>query len=399
MATTKTNPEAIYITGMARTPMGGFQGALSSLTAPQLGSVAIRSAIERAHVDPAIIDEVIMGCVLAAGLKQGPARQASKGAGLGDHVGCTTLNKLCGSGMKSTMFGMDSIRAGSNQIIISGGMESMTNAPYLLKNARQGYRIGHQAAQDHMFTDGLEDAYTGRLMGEFAQETADKYQISREEMDEFAINSLSKAQQAIENGDFNDEIAAVTITDRRGNSSIVDIDEQPGNARPDKIPKLKPAFQKDGSITAANSSSISDGASALLLQSEQSLQTSGSQAIAKIIQHSTHSRQPSEFTIAPIGAIQQLLQNVHWSIDDVDLFEINEAFAVVSLVAIKELNLDASKVNIYGGACALGHPIGSSGSRIIVTLVNALKRTGGKRGVAALCIGGGEATAVAIELS
>ena len=391
--------QAIYISGGCRTAMGAFQGSLSALSAPQLGAVAIKSALESAQLDVDKVDEVVMGCVLPAGLKQGPARQASIGAGIPDSVGCLTINKLCGSGMKAAMLAMDSILAGSNQTVVAGGMESMTNAPYILPTARQGYRIGHQSTKDHMFLDGLEDAYSGRLMGEFAQETADKYNISREEMDQFAINSLKKAQTAIEQGDFADEICPVTITDRKGNDQTVDTDEQPGNAKIDKIAKLKPAFKQNGSVTAANSSSLSDGASALVIQSEESVAQTGTTPVARILKHTTHSRRPSEFTVAPVDAIRQLMQQINWSVDEVDLFEMNEAFAVVSLIAIKELELNPQRVNIYGGACALGHPIGSSGSRIIVTLINALKRTGGKRGIASLCIGGGEATAIAIELT
>lgn len=389
----------IVITGAARTPMGGLMGALSSVTAPTLGSCAIKAAVERSNLSPADVDEVIMGCVLPAGLKQGPARQASLGAGLPDSTGCTTINKLCGSGMKAAMFAFDSIRAGTNNIVVAGGMESMSNAPYVMDKVRQGLRIGHHEMKDHMFLDGLEDAYTGRLMGSFAQDTADERKLSRESMDEFAINSLNKAQSAIENGHFKEEIIPVPVSQRRSKEAIlVDTDEQPGNARPDKIPKLKPAFSKDGTVTAANASSISDGASALVLMSDTHAQQRGIQPLATILAHSTYSTAPADFTIAPIGAIKGLLSKVGWSVDEVDLFEINEAFAMVTQLAIIDLELDAAKVNVHGGACALGHPVGSSGSRIIASLVHALKQRNLKKGVAALCIGGGEATAVAIEL-
>jgi acetyl-CoA C-acetyltransferase len=377
--------------------MGGMMGSLSSVASPQLGAVAIKAAIERSGLKPADIDEVVMGCVLPAGLGQAPARQASRGAGIPDSSGCTTVNKMCGSGMQAVMIAHDQIKAGTNNIMIAGGMENMSQAPYILPKARGGMRMGHGQVMDSMFLDGLEDAYEGGLMGVFAQKSADDYKITREQMDNFAIESLNRANAAIENGWFAPEICAVSVPGR-GGDTVVDTDEQPGNARPDKIPTLKPAFKKDGTVTAANASSISDGASALVLASAKEAKARGLHPQAKIIAHATHAQLPAEFTLAPIGAIDKVLKKAGWTKDDVDLYEINEAFAVVSLLAINELGLDANKVNIFGGACALGHPIGSSGSRILVTLINALKQKGLKRGVAALCIGGGEATAVAIEL-
>jgi len=388
---------SIVILGAARTPMGGMMGSLSDVRSPDLGAVAIEAAIARAGLQPSDIDEVIMGCVLPGALGQAPARQASRKAGIPDAAGATTINKMCGSGMKAVMQAHDQIKAGSANIMIAGGMENMSQAPYMLPKARAGMRMGHGQVIDSMFFDGLEDAYEGGLMGVFAQRSADEYSITREAMDEFAIGSLNKSLAAIENGWFKDEIAPVTIKGRKGDS-VVDTDEQPGNARPDKIPQLKPAFKKDGTVTAANSSSISDGGSALVLATQAEADKRGVKPLARIVAHSTHAQLPAEFTIAPIGAIQKVLDKAGWSKDDVDLYEINEAFAVVSLLAINELGLDADKVNVYGGACALGHPIGSSGSRILVTLLNALKQRGLKKGVASLCIGGGEATAVAVEL-
>jgi len=388
---------SIVILGAARTPMGGMMGSLSDVRSPDLGAVAIEAAIERAGLQPSDIDEVIMGCVLPGALGQAPARQASRKAGIPDAAGATTINKMCGSGMKAVMLAHDQIKAGSADIMIAGGMENMSQAPYMLPKARAGMRMGHGQVIDSMFFDGLEDAYEGGLMGVFAQRSADEYNITREAMDEFAIGSLNKSLAAIENGWFKDEIAPVTIKGRKGDT-VVDTDEQPGNARPDKIPQLKPAFKKDGTVTAANSSSISDGGSALVLATQAEADKRGVKPLARIVAHSTHAQLPAEFTIAPIGAIQKVLDKAGWSKDDVDLYEINEAFAVVSLLAINELGLDADKVNVYGGACALGHPIGSSGSRILVTLLNALKQRGLKKGVASLCIGGGEATAVAVEL-
>ncbi|MHC3123016.1 thiolase family protein [Acinetobacter sp. GN11] len=387
----------IVIINGARTAMGGFQGALSGLTAPELGAVTIKEAIVRAGLQPTDIEEVIMGCVLPAGLKQGPARQAMRKAGLPDSTGAVTINKLCGSGMKAVMQATDMIKAGSAEIVVAGGMESMTNAPYVLPKARAGYRMGHGEIKDHMFLDGLEDAETGRLMGSFAQDMANTRGYTREQMDDFAIRSLKRAQTAITEGYFKDEIVSVTVPSRKGDV-IVDQDEQPLNAKIDKIPSLKPAFAKDGTITAANASSISDGASALVLTSSEVAAQRGLQPLAKIIATASNSQHPSEFTIAPVGAIEKVLKKAGWDAQDVDLWEINEAFAMVTMCPIDDFKLDAEKVNINGGACALGHPVGSTGSRIILTLIHALKRTGGKKGIAALCIGGGEATAVAIEL-
>ena len=389
--------DAVYIIDGARTPMGGLMGELSTLSAVNLGEVAIRSALEKSNLSGDDIDEVIMGCVLPSGLRQGPARQAAIDAGIPDSVGATTINKLCGSGMKSVMLSHDLIRAGTNQVMVAGGMESMSNAPYLLLKARGGLRMGHGELQDCMFTDGLEDAKTGRLMGAFAQDVADQHQLTRESMDEYAIGSLRRAMAAIESGALTAEIAPVTVKHRKG-ETIIDTDEQPGNANIDKIPQLKPAFKADGTVTAANSSSISDGASALVLASETAVAEKGLKPMAKILGHTTHSRHPSEFTLAPIDAIKTLLDRLNWQASDVDLFEINEAFAMVTMLAIKEVGIDPDKVNVNGGACAQGHPIGSTGSRIIVSLVHALKRRGLNRGIASLCIGGGEATAVAVEL-
>lgn len=389
--------DAVYIIDGARTPMGGLMGELSTLSAVNLGEVAIRSALEKSNLSGDDIDEVIMGCVLPSGLRQGPARQAAIDAGIPDSVGATTINKLCGSGMKSVMLSHDLIRAGTNRVMVAGGMESMSNAPYLLPKARGGLRMGHGELQDCMFTDGLEDAKTGRLMGAFAQDVADQHQLTREAMDEYAIGSLRRAMAAIESGALTAEIAPVTVKHRKG-ETIIDTDEQPGNANIDKIPQLKPAFKADGTVTAANSSSISDGASALVLASETAVAEKGLKPMAKILGHTTHSRHPSEFTLAPIDAIKTLLDRLNWQASDVDLFEINEAFAMVTMLAIKEVGIDPDKVNVNGGACAQGHPIGSTGSRIIVSLVHALKRRGLNRGIASLCIGGGEATAVAVEL-
>ncbi|SFR61281.1 acetyl-CoA C-acetyltransferase [Marinobacter daqiaonensis] len=387
----------VVIAGSARTPMGGMMGELSSVRSPELGAVSIKAAIERSGLQPSDIQEVIMGCVLPAGLGQAPARQASRASGIPDSSGCTTVNKMCGSGMQAVIMAHDQIRAGTNSIMIAGGMENMSQAPYLLPKARAGLRMGHGQVMDSMFLDGLEDAYEGGLMGVFAQRTADKYNISREAMDNFAMASLERSLAAIKNGGFADEIAAVTVSGR-GGDTVVDTDEQPGKAKPEKIPQLKPAFAKDGSVTAANSSSISDGASAMVLASREEAEKRGLKPQARIVAHATHARLPAEFTLAPIGAIEKVLKKAGWNRDDVDLFEINEAFAVVTLAAINELGLDTDKVNVHGGACALGHPIGSSGSRIMITLINALRQRGLKRGVAALCIGGGEGTAVAIEL-
>lgn len=387
----------VVIVNGARTAMGGFQGALSSVSAPELGAVTIKEAIHRAGLAPHDVDEVILGCVLPAGLKQGPARQAMRQAGLPDQTGAVTINKLCGSGMKAVMQATDAIKAGSAQIVVAGGMESMSNAPYILSKARAGYRMGHGEVKDHMFLDGLEDAETGRLMGSFAQDMASQRHYTRQQMDDFAIRSLQRAQTAIQAGYFKDEIVPVTVTSRKGDV-VVEQDEQPLNAKLDKIPSLKPAFAKDGTITAANSSSISDGASALVLCSHELAIQRGLEPLAKIVATASNSQHPSEFTIAPVGAIAKVLDKAGWQADEVDLWEINEAFAMVTMCAIDDFKLDTEKVNIHGGACALGHPVGSTGSRIILTLIHALKRTGGRKGVAALCIGGGEATAVAIEL-
>jgi acetyl-CoA C-acetyltransferase len=387
----------IVIVNGARTAMGGFQGSLSGLTAPQLGAAAIKEAVSRAGLQPNDVEEVIMGCVLPAGLKQGPARQAMRLAGLPDSTGAVTINKLCGSGMKAVMQAADMIKAGSASIAVAGGMESMTNAPYVLTKARAGYRMGHGEIKDHMFLDGLEDAETGRLMGSFAQDMANTKGYTREQMDAFAIRSLKRAQAAITEGYFADEIVPVTVSSRKGDV-IVDKDEQPFNANIDKIPTLRPAFAKDGTITAANASSISDGASALVLTTADHAAVKDLAPLAKIVAYSSNSQHPSEFTIAPVGAIQKVLNQTGWNAQDVDLWEINEAFAMVTMCPMDEFKLDADKVNINGGACALGHPVGSTGSRIILTLIHALKRTGGKKGIAALCIGGGEATAVAIEV-
>lgn len=391
------NQDPVVIVNGARTPMGGFQGSLSAVTATELGATAIREAVKRAGIAPEDVQEVIMGCVLPAGLKQGPARQATLDAGLPTATGCTTINKLCGSGMKATMLAHDLIAAGTNTVMVAGGMESMSNAPYVLTKARAGYRMGHGEVKDHMFLDGLEDAKTGRLMGSFAQDMANTLNMSREDMDAFSIESLKRAQNAIANGDFKAEIVPVAVQTRKG-EVLVDTDEQPGNAKIDKIPTLKPAFAKDGTITAANSSSISDGASALVLMKESEAAKLGLKPLARIVGHATQSQHPSEFTIAPVGALTNLFAKTGWSASDVDLYEINEAFAMVTMAAMQKFNLPHEKVNVYGGACALGHPIGSTGSRIILTLIHALRQKGGKKGVAALCIGGGEATAVAVEL-
>ncbi|MEK6788425.1 MAG: acetyl-CoA C-acyltransferase [Pseudomonadota bacterium] len=389
--------DPVVIVNGARTPMGGFQGSLSSVTATTLGAISIREALKRAGVQPEQVQEVIMGCVLPAGLKQGPARQSALEAGIPAAAGATTINKLCGSGMKATMLAHDLIAAGTNDIMVAGGMESMSNAPYILPKARAGYRMGHGQIMDHMFLDGLEDARTGRLMGSFAQDMATTLGLGRADMDAFAVESLRRANAAIANGDFKAEIVGVPVTTRKG-EMLVDTDEQPGNASPEKIPTLKPAFAKDGTITAANASSISDGASALVLMKESKARELGLQPLARIVGHSTQSQDPSEFTIAPIGAFATLFAKTGWSADSVDLFEINEAFAMVTMAAMMKHNIPHAKVNVYGGACALGHPVGSTGSRIILTLIHALKQHGKTRGVAGLCIGGGEAVAMALEI-
>lgn len=396
MSTEQLNQD-IVIVAAKRTPMGGFQGNLSSVASPILAATAIKGLLAETQLAGEHVDEVLMGCVLPAGLGQAPARQATLGAGLPLSVGATTVNKVCGSGMKTVMLAHDLIKAGSAKVVIAGGMESMSQAPYLLDKARGGMRMGHGKVLDHMFLDGLEDAYTGGAMGTFAQKTADEFGITREQMDAFALSSLDKANAAINSGAFKAEITPVTVSDRRGDVTI-DTDEQPGNARPEKIPTLRPAFTKDGTITAANSSSISDGAAALMLTSRDEADRLGLTVLATIKGHTTHAQEPSLFTTAPVGAMAKLLANVGWSTDEVDLFEINEAFAMVTMLAVSELGLDIAKVNVNGGACALGHPIGCSGSRLLVTLIHALKARGLKRGVASLCIGGGEATAMAIEV-
>lgn len=385
----------VVIVAAKRTPMGGFMGSLSGVPATDLGADAIKAAC--ADIDVNHIDEVIMGCVLPAGLGQSPARQASLKAELPLSAGVTTINKVCGSGLKAVMLAHDLIKAGSASAVVAGGMESMSNAPYMLPKARGGYRMGHGQTLDHMMLDGLENAYDGKAMGCFAQDTADSEEITRSEMDEFALASLSKANDAIANGTFNDEISAVTISTRKGDI-IVDTDEGPGNARPEKIPSLRPAFKKDGTVTAANSSSISDGAAALVVMSEEKAQALGLTPLAKVVAHATNSIKPEDFTVAPVGAMEKVLDKAGWSKDDVDLFEINEAFAMVTMLAMRKLGLDESKVNIKGGACALGHPIGASGARILVTLLHALNQKGLKKGIASLCIGGGEGVALAVEM-
>lgn len=382
----------VFVVSGVRTPIGSFQGELKSLSAPALGAHAIRAAVDRAGIDAAAVDEVIVGNVVSAGVKQAPARQAARLGGLPDACGATTINKVCGSGMKATMLATDLLRAGSAQVVIAGGMESMTNAPYLLAKARQGLRMGHDQIKDALFLDGLEDAETGRSMGTFAQDTADRYQITREEMDAFATRSVERARAATSSGELAHEIAPMTI----GDATIAE-DEQPRRARIERIPTLKPAFRDNGTITAANSSSISDGASALLLATDAAVREHRLSPLAHIVGHATHSRHPAEFTVAPVGAIEALLAKLGWKADDVDLFEINEAFAMVTMIAMRELGLPEDRVNIFGGACAQGHPIGSTGSRLIVTLAHALKQRGARRGIASLCIGGGEATAIALE--
>ncbi|WP_223669116.1 acetyl-CoA C-acyltransferase [Kangiella shandongensis] len=389
--------DPIVIVSAARTPMGGFGGSLSTVKSTELGANAIAAAVERATLKPEDIQEVIMGCVLPAGVGQAPARQASLGAGIPKSTGATTVNKVCGSGMKTIMFAHDLLKAGTNDVMVAGGMESMSLAPYLLPTGRYGQRFGHGKTLDHMAFDGLEDAYEGQAMGIYAEQTVEKYDFTREEQDNFAIESLARANKAIEDGSFKNEIAPVTVKSRKG-ETVVDTDEQPLKARPDKIPSLRPAFKKDGTVTAANSSSISDGAAAVVMMRQSEAEKRGLKPIAKIHAHATNARIPAEFTIAPVGAIEKVLESAGWTKDDVDLFEINEAFAVVTMAAMKDLKLDHAKVNVHGGACALGHPIGCSGTRIVVTLLEALRKYGKSKGVASLCIGGGEATALAIEL-
>jgi acetyl-CoA C-acetyltransferase len=393
------NPDPVVIVGLARTPMGAFQGELKGFAAPELGAAAIRAAVERAKIRPDDVQEVIMGCVLPAGQGQAPARQASLGAGLPLATGCTTVNKMCGSGMKAAMLAHDLLVAGSADLIVAGGMESMTNAPYLLPKARSGLRMGHGQVIDHMFYDGLEDAYDkGRLMGTFAEECASKYQFSREAQDDFAVQSLKRAQKANREGWFAWETTPLAIKVGK-EEKFVETDEQPFKANLEKIPTLKPAFRKDGTVTAANSSSISDGAAALVLMRRSDAERRGLAPLAIVIGHATHAQEPGWFTTAPVGAIRKLFERTGWSAKHVDLYEINEAFAVVTMAAMKEHDLPHDKVNVHGGACALGHPIGASGARIVVTLIGALKKRGLRRGVASLCIGGGEATAMAIELA
>lgn len=389
--------DSIVIVGAARTPMGGMLGDFASVPAAELGAVAVRAALARSGVKADTLEETIMGCVLPAGQGQAPARQASRGAGLPDAVGATTVNKMCGSGMKAVMLAHDALLAGSGTAYIAGGMESMSNAPYLLPKARAGYRMGHGQVIDHMFFDGLEDAYDkGRLMGSFAEECADSYGFTREAQDAFAIESLQRAQKAMQEGKFTQEIEAVTVSGRKGDV-VVESDEQPPKAKLDKIPTLKPAFRKDGTVTAANASSISDGAAALVLMRESEAVKQGVKPLARIIAHASHARKPNEFAVAPVGAMEKVLKKAGWEAEQVDLWEINEAFAVVTMAAMAELKLDHAKVNVHGGACALGHPIGASGARVLVTLLYALQHYDKRKGVASLCIGGGEATAVAIE--
>lgn len=389
--------DPIVIVSAARTPMGGFGGSLSTVKSTELGANAIAAAVERATLKPEDVQEVIMGCVLPAGVGQAPARQASLGAGIPKSTGATTVNKVCGSGMKTIMFAHDLLKAGTNDVMVAGGMESMSLAPYLLPTGRYGQRFGHGKTLDHMAFDGLEDAYEGQAMGVYAEQTVEKYGFSREDQDNFAIESLARANKAIEDGSFKNEITPVTVKSRKG-ETVVDTDEQPLKARPDKIPALRPAFKKDGTVTAANASSISDGAAAVVMMRQSEAEKRGLKPIAKIHAHATNARIPAEFTIAPVGAIEKVLESAGWTKDDVDLFEINEAFAVVTMAAMKDLDLDHAKVNVHGGACALGHPIGCSGTRIVVTLLEALRKYGKSKGVASLCIGGGEATALAVEL-
>ena len=390
--------DPVVILSYARTPMGGMQGVLSDVSATDLGATAVKAAVERAGVDGADIERIYMGCVLPAGLGQAPARQAAIKAGLPKSVQATTVNKVCGSGMQTVIMASEAIAAGSLNVAIAGGMESMTNAPYILKKMRSGARIGHDKVYDHMFLDGLEDAYdAGRAMGTFAQDTADEYQLTREAQDDYSVESLRRANAAITGGAFADEVVPVTVVSRKG-ETVIDTDEQPPKGNPDKIRALRAAFAKEGTITAASSSSISDGAAAVVLARQSVANEKGLTPVARIVAMAAHAQEPKDFTTAPVGAIEKVLAKAGWSKNDVDLFEINEAFACVAMFAIKDLGLDHAKVNVNGGATALGHPIGASGTRIIVTLLNALKQKGLKRGVASLCIGGGEATAVALEI-
>jgi acetyl-CoA C-acetyltransferase len=390
--------DPVVIVSFARTPMGGFQGVLGPLSATTLGSSAVKAAVDRAGIDGADVGQIFMGCVLSGGLGQAPARQAALGAGLPLSVEATTVNKMCGSGMQATIMAHDALIAGSAEYIVSGGMESMSNAPYLMAKHRSGARMGHDVIKDSMFLDGLEDAYEpGRAMGSFADETASEYQFTREAQDEYALRSLTRAKDAIASGAFAKEIVAIEVKSRAG-TTTVDTDEQPGNARPEKIPTLKPAFSKDGTVTAANASSISDGAAALVLTLESTAKARGLTPVARIVAHAAHAHEPSNFTTAPVPAIRKVLAKAGWTVGDVDLFEVNEAFAIVAMIAARELGIPIEKLNVNGGATALGHPIGASGARILTTLVAALQARGLKRGVAALCIGGGEATAMAVEL-
>ncbi len=387
---------SVVVTGLARTPIGGFQGRLSPLTAPQIGAASIQAALEDSDISGSDVDEVLMGCVLPAGIGQAPARQAALAAGIPKSVGCTTVNKMCGSGMKTVMLGYDSIVAGTNSVVATGGLESMSNAPYILPKARGGFRMGHNQVLDHMFADGLEDAYQkGALMGEFAEDCAESYQFSREAQDEFAIESLTRAQKATQSGTFAREITPVQVSTRKETYEVTN-DEQPETTNSEKIPFLRPAFRKNGSVTAANSSSISDGGATVVLMSEAEVQRRDKPIKARLVGHTTFAAEPNLFPTAPIGAISTLLDKLNWSVDDVDLFEVNEAFAVVTMAAMHSLKIPHDRMNIHGGACALGHPVGASGTRILVTLIAAMERYDLKRGVASLCIGGGEATAIGV---
>ncbi|WP_226637261.1 thiolase family protein [Brevundimonas poindexterae] len=389
--------DPVVIVAFARTPMGGFQGALSGVKATDLGATAVKAAVDRAGVPADKVEQIFMGCVLPAGLGQAPARQAAIGAGLGKHVEATTVNKMCGSGMQAAIMGHDALLAGTADVIVAGGMESMTGAPYVMNKHRGGARIGHDVIVDTMYMDGLEDAYTpGKLMGAFAEDTAGQYQFTREQQDEYAIESLRRANAAIEKGAFEAEITPVEVTTRKGTETVT-TDEQPGKARPEKIPTLRPAFAKDGTITAANASSISDGAAALVMTRESVAKAMNLPIVARVVAHAAHAHEPGLFTTAPVPAMQKALKKAGWSVDDVDLWEINEAFAVVPMIAMKEMGMSRDKVNINGGACALGHPIGASGARILATLLGALEAEGKTKGVASLCIGGGEAVAMAVE--
>ncbi len=391
--------DPVVICSFARTPMGGFQGALSGAKATDLGATAVKAAVERAGVDPAKIEQIFMGCVLPAGLGQAPARQAAIGAGLGRHVEATTVNKMCGSGLQAAMMAHDALKAGTADLIVAGGMESMTGAPYVMAKHRGGARIGHDVISDSMYLDGLEDAYTpGKLMGAFAEETAASYQFTREQQDEYAIESLNRARKAIESGAFDREIVPVEVKTRKG-VEVVSKDEQPLKADPAKIPTLRPAFSKDGTITAANASSISDGAAAVVMTRESVAKALGLPIVARVVSHAAHAHEPGLFTTAPVPAMRKALEKAGWSVEDVDLWEVNEAFAVVAMIAMQELGIDRAKLNVHGGATALGHPIGASGARVLATLLSALEARGGKKGVASLCIGGGEAVAMAVELA